>query len=296
MIVSPDPITKQLYVDWVGGLGKFGPSSFGPSLIRDIKRQLKEAYPEFETIAGHRVSGARYSDKMIEQEAKKLAAKDGFKWEELVPSEVSGYIDEAHASYKNPTDKVVTKLALGDAFELSREYTDLRRILETSPTKFGDVTADLVPKELWTTHERAIGQAVQEEINRITGRTAEPVLASDIHYEGIDSIRGVYHQAPGEIAKILVNMHDFDATGIARHEAIHHLYREGFFKPEEWNALIEASKKEGWIDRYQIADRYGEHLNELGMHEEAIAEAFRDWAKTREQQPITPVTTIFQKL
>ena len=28
----------------------------------------------------------------------------------------------------------------------------------------------------------------------------------------------------------------------------------------------------------------------------AIAEAFRDWAKTREQQPINPVTTVFQKI
>jgi hypothetical protein len=258
--IFPDPMKKQLYIASVSS-HDLQPNTMGPSLIRDIKRQLKELYPEYETISGYRISGAR---------------------------------EEAGAPKEQR--KPVVKLALGDAFELSREYTDLRRILETSPTKFGDVTADLVPKELWTTHERAIGQAVQEEINRITGKTAEPVLASDIRYEGIDGIRGVYHQAPGEIAKILVNMHDFDATGIARHEAIHHLYREGFFKPEEWNSLIEASKAEGWIDRYQIADRYGEHLNELGLHEEAIAEAFRDWAKTRDQQPVTPVTTIFQKL
>ena len=258
--IFPDPMKKQLYIASVSS-HDLQPNTMGPSLIRDIKRQLKELYPEYETISGYRISGAR---------------------------------EEAGAPKEQR--KPVVKLALGDAFELSREYTDLRRILETSPTKFGDVTADLVPKELWTTHERAIGQAVQEEINRITGKTAEPVLASDLRYEGIDGIRGVYHQAPGEIAKILVNMHDFDATGIARHEAIHHLYREGFFKPEEWNSLIEASKAEGWIDRYQIADRYGEHLNELGLHEEAIAEAFRDWAKTRDQQPVTPVTTIFQKL
>ena len=93
--------------------------------------------------------------------------------------------------------KPVVKLALGDAFELSREYTDLRRILETAPTKFGDVTADLVPKELWTKNEHAINQAMQEEVNRIAGKTVEPILASDIRYEGIDGIRGVYHQASG---------------------------------------------------------------------------------------------------
>jgi len=295
LLINPDAAAKQLYVDWVGGLGKFGPSSFGPSLIRDIKRQLKEAYPEFETIAGHRVSGARYSDKIIESYAKDLAHKEGVKWDKLDPSEMADYMAEAHESYTNLTDRVTVKLALGDAFEMSKEYTDLRNILDTAPTKFGDVTADLKPTELYTKHEQAIGQAVQEEINRITGKTAEPVLASDIRYEGIDGIRGVYHKAPGEVAKILVSLGDFDATGIARHEAIHHLYREGFFKPEEWNALIDASKTEGWRERYSIDSRY-EHLNELGLHEEAIAEAFRDWAKTREQQPINPVTTVFQKI
>ena len=267
--ITPNEAEKQLFVRWIGRIGSdvdtsIGPNSFGFSAIKQLKNRLKEIYPKYETITGHRETGAR-----------EKAGTTGSEYESSSP---------------------VVKLALSDAFELSQEYTDLRRILETAPTKFGDVTADLVPKELWTTHERAIGQAVQEEINRITGKTAEPVLASDLRYEGIDGIRGVYHQAPGEIAKILVNMHDFDATGIARHEAIHHLYREGFFKPEEWNSLIEASKAEGWIDRYQIADRYGEHLNELGLHEEAIAEAFRDWAKTRDQQPVTPVTTIFQKL
>ena len=83
-----------------------------------------------------------------------------------------------------------TKLAPASASELSREYTDLRRILETAPTKFGDVTADLVPKELWTKNEHAINQAMQEEVNRIAGKTVEPILASDIRYEGVDGIRG----------------------------------------------------------------------------------------------------------
>ena len=103
---------------------------------------------------------------------------------------------------------------------------------------------------------------MQEEVNRIAGKTVEPILAGDIRYKGIDGIRGVYHQVPGGISKILVAALDLDKIGILRHELIHHLYRNGFFKPEEWNALIEASKKEGWIERYGIADRY-DHLNEL---------------------------------
>ena len=41
---------------------------------------------------------------------------------------------------------------------------------------------------------------MQEEVNRIAGKTVEPILAGDIRYEGIDGIR-VYHQTPGEISK-----------------------------------------------------------------------------------------------
>ena len=75
-----------------------------------------------------------------------------------------------------------------------------------------------------------LAKRFRKRLTESLGRLRNRFLASDIRYEGIDGIR-VYHQAPGEIAKILVNMHDFDATGFARHEAIHHLYRDGFFKP-----------------------------------------------------------------
>lgn len=58
--ILPDPEKKQLYVANINGLAGLYSNSFGPSLIRDLKRQLKALYPEYETITGHRVSGARY--------------------------------------------------------------------------------------------------------------------------------------------------------------------------------------------------------------------------------------------
>ena len=138
LVIHPDPKSKQLYVDWVGGVGKFGPSSFGPSLIRDIKRQLKEIYPEYESITGHRVSGARYKS-IVNAEAARLAAEDGLDLVTLPAHIADKYYEHAEATVKNPTDHPVVKLALSDAFEMSKEYNDLRNILDTAPTKFGDV-------------------------------------------------------------------------------------------------------------------------------------------------------------
>jgi len=50
MQVYPDAAKKQLYIDDISGLGGLGPNSFGPSLILDLKRQLKALYPDYELV------------------------------------------------------------------------------------------------------------------------------------------------------------------------------------------------------------------------------------------------------
>jgi hypothetical protein len=49
----------SLYVDNVLGLNGHDVQSFGPALMRDLLRQIKEAYPEATEIGGFRISGAR---------------------------------------------------------------------------------------------------------------------------------------------------------------------------------------------------------------------------------------------
>ena len=56
--IFPDPMKKQLYIASVSS-HDLQPNTMGPSLIRDILRQLKELYPDYETITGYRISGAR---------------------------------------------------------------------------------------------------------------------------------------------------------------------------------------------------------------------------------------------
>lgn len=53
---------KQLYIEMIqAGANKrmYDPNFLGPALIRDLLRQLKQEFPNAESITGHRVSGAR---------------------------------------------------------------------------------------------------------------------------------------------------------------------------------------------------------------------------------------------
>lgn len=60
------------------------------------------------------------------------------------------------------------------------------------------------------------------------------------------------------------------------HEAIHALKSAGVFTDAEWKALT-AMADSKWLDRYGIAEKYPE-LDKAGQQEEAIAEAFAEWA------------------
>lgn len=50
---------KELYIDMINGVNGRGPRDFGPALMRDLFRQLREEFPDADTLGGHRVSGVR---------------------------------------------------------------------------------------------------------------------------------------------------------------------------------------------------------------------------------------------
>ena len=78
LLINPNAEAKQLYVVGLVGLESLGRVALAkPNPV--ISCASLKAYPEFETIAGHRVSGAQvFRMRSIEQEAKKLAAKRWF--------------------------------------------------------------------------------------------------------------------------------------------------------------------------------------------------------------------------
>ncbi len=58
-----------------------------------------------------------------------------------------------------------------------------------------------------------------------------------------------------------------------RHEAIHALYRGGFFKRREWEALERAAVKGDWLQKHDIHIDYADQTRRVQI-EEAIAEEF----------------------
>lgn len=180
------------------------------------------------------------------------------------------------------------------------EIEGFQKVLNEAWRKdFGQgVEAYVRPTELYSQHEAALAQAIRDEVSRITGGGVEgqPVDAMVPRYEG-HRPRGVYLQSRDRGPQLLVDLFGDDPIGVARHEGIHYLKAQGLFTPEEWSGLEAAAKAEDWQGRYGIGDRYG-HLPEAGRLEEAVAEAFRDWASTKDTvtHPDSIVTRAFQKL
>lgn len=271
--ILPNPATKELYVANINGLAGLYSNSFGPSLVRDLKRQLKAMYPEYETITGHRVSGARHGPAVS-------AKPEGTGWEV-----VEGNVDHP---------KVKLALEEGETPETIRNFNE---VLEVKALEHFGQGVYAAPTEELGKFQREVAQVIREEIGRVAGKGVETHVVSDIQYGNLGAgIHGAYLDDP-KLPRILVDLFSSDPIGFGRHEAIHHLYRQGLWSAEEWGALTEAAKAEGWADRYDINSRY-EGWPEAVKIEESIAEAFRDWAANKDElpQPTTLVTQAFAKL
>ena len=265
IIVEPRPGTKTLYIDMIQGADING---FGPSAIRDLKRQLKEMYPEYETVTGHRVSGARGQA----------------------------------GTYDGPTAHPEVKLSAPDGWgvvEPVGETTAFMEILKASERRqfHPTVYAHVPPLESMPANVQNMAKIVEDELRLIVGDNAVFVPATRIEATKGQKTRGVFMQYRDRLPHIIIDLFSRDAVGTARHESIHMLRQYGFFKDSEWAALVKAAREEGWIERYDIDTRYSKGSEFLKL-EESIAEAFRDWAANR---PVnagakTPVTGVFERL
>lgn len=259
--ILPDPTTKQLYVGNINGLAGLYSNAFGPSLMRDLKRQLKEAYPEYETITGHRVSGAR---------------------------EKAGVWEDAEKS--NP----VVRLHIDD---LAHDDAAMRQMFDSAYMRQFDhgVEGLIIPKVEYAREEQRLIAAMQEEAARVAPGV-EVIPTAGVSHPKAEGATGVFFR--GLRPQILVDMFSPDAKHVMRHEFMHHM--RDLLRPEEWTALENAAKSEDWIKRYNIEGRYGDILKDRPdlMLEEAIAEAYPDWHRAKDsiEQPKTLVTQAFQKI
>lgn len=252
---------KELLVDWVGGQAGLWANSFGPSLIRDLKRQLKTLYPDYDYLTGYRISGAR---------------------------------DAANA----PDELRVPRVRLDadpstDADMAFRQH--LAGAWSEVPGQPG-MWVNHSPTPLLAAKYIDLANAVHDEISKITGDHADIRSTFGIQHDESpgQTIRGTYAPFTDRAPIIYHDLLGPDPIGTGRHESIHYLRRNGFFTPEEWDTLETAAYGENWLDRYNIDKRYP-NLAASGRAEEAVAEAFREWAEAG--RPVGSNTAgIFAKL
>lgn len=254
---------KTLNIEMINGLGEYyNPNRFGPALIRDLKTQLANEFPNAEWLTGHRVTGARDA-----------------------VGDISG-------------KSAYPRIRLRDPILSKADHDNLRDVFGGAWARVHPkVEAQIVPGDMWLRHENEIANAINEEARRIAPQ-ADVKTVGGLKLEG-EPIRGVY--LPGRKSQTLVSLAFPDQVGTLRHEAIHHLRNEGFFTPEEWTTLEKAAKDEDWLGSHQIANRYPE-LGAEAQLEEAIADAFPKWKEEFEARKAQPgfeptlVDKIFEKL
>jgi hypothetical protein len=264
---------KVLYVDNIYGVNGLGPRDFGPALMRDLLKQIKEAFPEATMIKGHRVSGAR-----------EAAGK------EMTMPEAS------------------VKLDVND-IEGFRGVLEGGQWETYSPAIQGYIKPDALRSE----QTSAIANAVREELDRIVPQKVAVETPDTLKVTSTipgqragEKIRigGVYIRYRDTYPIILAALDADNVMLTARHEAIHHLRQYGFFKPGEWETLEAEALAGNWFKKYRIDERYPNAKPDLKL-EEAIAEAYPKWVEQQEALrtradsialPDSPLDAIFRRM
>lgn len=258
MVITPEG--KNLVIENVEGVWGMHANAFGPSLMRDLLKQLKAQYPEAETLSGYRISGAR--------------AKAGAR------------------------DTATVKLEAGDHFNDYEKATDILHSAWKDVGQ--GVSANLQPSDMYLAKEKEIASAIHEEVGRITGGKARVVPTAGLRYRegtpagaylrssrmgptvfydllGDDPVGVARHESIHWLKdQGLITLREWNTlTSAAEAEGWHDRY--------------------GIRQRY--ADSGYAHDSNL-MNEESVAEAFREWARTMDgtRREGTPVSGIFQKI
>lgn len=238
--ISEENGGKRLYVDDIRGRDEFGPRSFGPGIIRNLLEQLKQHFPDAETLTGFRVSGARDKANSFDSHGK-------------VEIPLKGQAEYDHEAFQDIV-KTGTRLDYGQGVE-----------------------ATVRDRELYTENQNKIVSAVNKVLERIVPEGVRFHEADEMA-KGDKPVNGMYMQYKNIKPLIVWSMMGDDPIGTVRHEAIHHLRQYGFFTPEEWTVLRQAAIDNDWVKKHDIHIRY-KGMGLAGMLEEAVADEFGDWQR-----------------
>lgn len=257
---------KELYIDWIGGADNVLNQKGGIENVfgpRQVRELLRQLAIEYPEA--ETISGYRVS-----------GARDK-----------AGAIGMARIAIKTLTEEGVV-----DLMQLLREGEWIKTSKETE---------SFFPKE-WTDAEAGVVRAVDEVLEKILPQAKfyEKYAVTDILVGG-HSVSGLYTMYSERIPIIQYALSSLDPLGTARHEAIHHLRRMGFFTRAEWSVLQNIAIKEGWVYKERHgpgSSIYDRHKGRAGVSlllEEAIADEFKYWKRKPGDYP-AEVNTIFEKL
>lgn len=247
IILSEQKGGKRLYVEDIQAGTEtnqfYQPNFLGPSLVRDMKSQLRQMFPNAETITGHRATGARYAGK-----------PDDY----LAPASVS--LPEV-------------KLQAGEDPQLFRD-------LLTPYWERSGPNSQVLRNLTLTDTERTVGQAVLDEAQRLAPNMDTEAVSRIFFPKAGGGVRGLFDPTT---RKVFVSLDQGKAEGLStlRHETVHWLRTSGLFDEREWTKLEQAAKDQDWLGKFKIDDRYAEFSPEIRA-EEAIAEAFQSWKRGEE--------------
>jgi hypothetical protein len=261
---------KELYVDNINGLGDYyHPNNFGPALMRDLLHQIKAAFPNAETLTGHRVSGAR--------------------------GEAGSYMDSS----------AFPKIRLEDTLnDLTDTHDKFSNVLGGAWNNIGyGLEANIKPTALFTQHEQELNAAIEAERQRIAPLDILVAPVSEIRRTGkATGPTGLYYPSSNANKPVILwAMNSPDSLGTYRHEVVHDLWRRNFFTPKEKELLTSTSHVEGWQDKFQIGRRYAGKSDAIKL-EESVADAYKAWEpefEKRRQQAnfsLSPIDQIFSKI
>ena len=254
LFITPEGNGRNLFVDDIAGV----PHSIGPRALRNLLQQLKQHFPNAEILSGYRVSGAR-----LEADAKQTYTH--IKLAEPTASD--------HLFQLLLDDRIAE---LGEVSEIGEGYT-----------------ATTIPEARWMNFERSIIAKIDEELAKLKIGDVDVEAAHILRDENLDkTIRGLYVPFENARPSILFALTADDPVGVLRHEVMHDLKDRGFLLPDEWAALEEGARTEGWLEKYSTKDRYKELLDQPeALLEEAIADAFADWRRSGK-----PADTVWAKV
>lgn len=133
--------------------------------------------------------------------------------------------------------------------------------------------------------------ALRRELDRLNLKRVN-LYIDDNAARAKDGVQGMFNAYWNGRMDILIGQ-SMDPKATLHHEAIHALRHMNLFTPAEWRAL-EIKAARSWVEKYDIAKRYPDALPSEQI-EEAIAEAFADWAKGQ-YQPVGHLATAFEKI